>query len=614
MTTRTTITSGDRAATASPALLPLLLGCCPLGTVGRTYAFDPGDDVAGTLGGGILADAAYYMLRETQGRVRVTPATPTWSAAPAIAHTGTGPTVTCALTAGSPGCLDDHTILIAITGAGPLGTATADISYDGTTVNDSIVLPVEPAPSLLGTIDLTVITLSTLTATTLVLTAPAALTVTFTLPPTVEDIATQINAAAVLASTVHRAEISQDAAGTKKLRLYTTTGGAGVTLTIDAPTSTGEALLGFTSGATNLTGTGSAAKVTLPFTGLTYTFPAGAYTVVDRYLTTCVGPRASILALTTAATAAHDDFVNSPFGFMCVAQPSSTASNCAALEAAFNTLVVGWRADPNAAIFVSYVVGTPFHVASAVKATNDAAIATADAALLSAFASSSAGLNNVAGEDVYIPGATSLRLGSFRRTAALAWAVKRAAAAKLAADVGDGLVPEATLQAPDGATRARNEATASTKLGGGAGPGYSMLKSTSAGLGAVKFVPGATRAGGSSRLRFAGVVGVANEIARIVGGEVEGWEANTIVTDPQTKRIEDGEKASREDHLTGVLKPLLRPDDGVPNVSAFTVKIDNSGPFLDTGLVPTGISFVPLGEIEQVTVAISAVGTVTITG
>lgn len=613
MTTRTIITSGDRAATASPALLPLLLGCCPLGVVGKTYAFDPGDDVAGTLGGGMLADATYYMLRETQGRVRVTPASPSWSPAPSIVHVGTGPTITCALAAGAPGCFDDHTIVMTISGAGPLGTATADIAYDGTTVVDSIVLPAELAPSLLGTVDLGGITLSTLAATTLVFTVPAALTVTFTSPTSPEDIAAQINAAAILAVTVHRAEISQDTAGTKKLRLFTTTGGSGVTLTIDGPTSTGEAFLGFSSGAANLTGTGAPAKATLPFTGLTFTFPAGSYLKSETYTAPCTGPRAAIFPLTAAATAAHDDFVNNPFGFFVVAQPASTASNCAALEAALNTLVVGWRADPGAAIFVTYVVGAPFHAASSVKATNDAAITTADAALLAAFAASTADLNNVAGEDVYIPGASSLRGGIYRRTAALAWAVKRAAAPKLAADVGDGLVPEAALQAPDGATRARNEATSVTKLGGGAGPGFSVLKSTSAGLGAVKFAPGATRAGGSSRLRFAGVVGVANEIARLVGAEVEGWEANTIVTDPLTKRIEDGEKASREDHLTGVLKPLLRPDDGVPNVSAFTVKIDNSGPFLDTGLVPVGISFVPLGEIEQVTVAISAVGTVTIT-
>jgi hypothetical protein len=537
------------------------------------------------------------------------PAAPTWSAAPSITHTGTGPAVSCALANGAAGTFDDHTIVITIAVGGANGAAQASVAYDGTTAIETIAIPVEPSPTLLGTVDLTGLTLSTLNATTLAFTAPAALTVTFTTPTSVEDIAAQVNAQAIAGGKVHRAEIVQSSTGTKKLRLYTTTGGAGVTLTIDATTSTGEAILGFTSGASNLTATGTAATATLPFTGLTFTFPSGTYVKGDVYTAVCTGPRASISALVAAATAARNDFTNHPFGFIAVAQPSDGATNCAALESALSTLTAAWLADTTSPAFVTHVVGAPFHVVSSTVTTNDANIAAADAALLAAFNGAAANLDNVAVADIYIPGAPSLRSGTFRRTAALAWAVKRATAPKLAADVGEGLVAEGTLLAPDLATRARDEARATTKLGRGDGPGFSALKSTSAGLAAVKFAPGATRAGSSSRLRYAGVVGVALEIARLIFAEVEPWDALTLPTDPQTGRLEDGEKATREGHLTEILRATLRPDGGIANVSSYRVVVDNANRFIDDGRVAVKVTFVPLGEVEDVTVDITALGT-----
>ena len=88
MTTRTTIRSGDNASLASPALLPMLLGCCTAGTVGQIYTFDPGDDVSESLGGGTGSDECYALLRETQGRVRFSPATPTWGPTPSVTKSG----------------------------------------------------------------------------------------------------------------------------------------------------------------------------------------------------------------------------------------------------------------------------------------------------------------------------------------------------------------------------------------------------------------------------------------------------------------------------------------------------------------------------------------------
>ncbi len=606
----TTIKSGDRAATGSPAQIPCLIGCCSDGTVGTIYQFDPGDDVAGDLGGGPLADAVYHIHSTTGSRVVVSPATPTWSTAPSVTHSGTGPTVTCALTAGASGCYDDHTIVVTVKLGGILGSSQIGIAYDGSTEVDTIPTPTENAPHLVGTVDLATLTLSTLATKTLVLSAPAALTVTFTTPTSVDDIATQFNTAADGAGVLAHAQIRQNSSGNEYLDLYASTGGNGVTITIDDATSTGEALLGFSTADSNLTATGTAATLALPYTGITLTFPSGTYVKDDTYTMVCTGPRASISAISTAATAAHDAYVSKPFGFIAVVQPSNNATNCAALQSSLSTTIAGWQAATSSQLSVYAVIGGPFHVASSTLATNDSYILVSDNALVTAFSGSSAALDSVAHDDVYLEGSAALRSGKFRRTAAVAWAAKRAAASKIAADVADGILVSGSLLGPDGLTRARDESRASTKLGGGAGPGFSVLTSTSAGLGSPKFAPGATRAGSSSRLRYSGVVAVAKEIARLSFGVVEGWVGETIPSDPSTGAILDGEKSSREGAIRRVLEPTLFTDDGGPlNVSSLSVSIDNSGQFIDDGIVPTTISFVPLGEIEEVDIDITAVGT-----
>ncbi len=276
--------------------------------------------------------------------------------------------------------------------------------------------------------------------------------------------------------------------------MYSTAGGSGVSVTIDATAADADTLLGFTSVAGNLTASGSAAILPLPFTGLALTCAAGTYAKGERYRIACTGPRASISALTSATSASLSQYRTNPFGFVVVAQPSDSAANCAATDSAISTLTKAAIADANAPVYVTSVVSSPFHVASPIKATNDANILAADTALLAAFAAMPASLDNVAVDDVYLPGSSELRSGSYRRPASIAWAIKRASAAKIAADVADGLVPEATLKAPDGATLARDDNTTTVKLGRGDGPGFSALHGTSAGLGAVKFRPGATRA------------------------------------------------------------------------------------------------------------------------
>ncbi len=846
MTVRAGIRSADSAALGSPALIPLVIGCSSGGTPGQVYTFEPGQDVFGSIGGGIGADAVYYLLRATKGRVRYCGAVPTWTGAPSVAQVGSGPALTCALTGGAPGVYDDFTIVQTVVTGGDGGNGAAvSIAYDGSTAIETIPIPAEVPAVLTGTVNMVGFTYpyTGLNAKHLDFTAPSSAVITFgtgyltpqaiadafnTLAGTVPTAGSETSSAgsfpvalaagdtflgkvdqqgsadtltiaavaasktgsgatyaavtaghqividldgdpfdvvftgseasqaafhatinAVIAgfglatnsagqtkiSTTHkgssatgaivsgdadvlaslgltvstftpgsgnvanvasvtasefaglltatftggtagstgtaigidrviwatntagpsplgvhftsgsgvakitgfdtsehngtaggnlavRARISQDTAGASFFQLYSVNAGVSVTMTIDAAASDADTVLGFTVGAGNLTATGAAATLQLPKTGATYAYPASSsYVPGTTYTSICAGPRASIGAITDAAQAAYNAYINSPFGFIVVAQPSDTGSNAAALEVALATQTAAWAASTGSPAFVAFVVGSQFFVTSTTLATNTANIQIADAALLLAFQSTAANFGNCATCDVYLPGSTSLRFGLFRRTAALAWAAKRAGAAKLAADVGDGYVPEASLLSPNLATRARNDGTATTKLGGGQGPGFSALQSTPAGLSFVTFAPGATRAGPTSRLRYIGPLAVALEIARVVFPFVFVWQAQTVTVNPLTRQMSDDQKKQRQNDVYALISPILLPPGGAPNVSpigdglAALVVINDpaTGVFLDNGQVIVSISFVPLGEIEDVTVDIAATGAV-ITG
>ncbi len=65
-------------------------------------------------------------------------------------------------------------------------------------------------------------------------------------------------------------------------------------------------------------------------------------------------------------------------------------------------------------------------------------------------------------------------------------------------------------------------------------------------------------------------------------------------------------------HLTSVLLNTMRPDKGEPNVSAFSVRVLDppTGKYVDNGKTGVEFRFVPLGEIEDVSIIITATGTI----
>ena len=621
MTTSTQILSGDRVPLGSPALIPMILGPAPLATVGTTYVFDPGANVAQSIGAGMVADGILYLLRQTSSRVLFTASTGIWQTAPTLTHTGTGTAlISLSLSAGNAlGCYDDHAYAFVITQGGTALTgARVTIAYDGTTIAENIPVPPENPAVVRSTVDLNAqsYSWSALNGTTILFTAPASKTLTFASAPTsaqnVIDSLNTLALAAPLAVTFRLAQGTGAQLGQAFVEMLSTATGTTAAITIGSGTAL--SILGLTAATTN----GTAATYPLANTGLTATFPAtSAYILNDTFVGPSVGPRSSISAIHAAALAAWNQRQINPFGYMVVPQPADTAPNCAAIIVDLESLRATWQSDPTAPANEYAIVGSPWHTTSATQATNETNVATADSALLTAFSTAAASLNAVAVDDVYIPGA--LRTGIFRRSAAWAAAAKRAGAGVaqpyLAADFADGSIPEVTLIAADGLTRARNENTSTNKLGGLQGPGFAVCRTMADGK-SVKFVPGATRAGPASRLANIGDVAVANEIARLVQFVTEPWDGNRPPVDATPGASTFGfltaaEKQNRADQIDAVVRPILTPDAGKWNCSSFTITVSDpvSGRFIDNGKTPVKVGFVPLGEIQSVDITVAATGT-----
>jgi hypothetical protein len=118
------------------------------------------------------------------------------------------------------------------------------------------ILPTGGQATVIGTVDLTGVTLSTLNTKTLVLTdsATGAVTTTFTTPSSIANIAAQINTAMAGKNTF--ADIVTSAAGGQYLRIRDTTGRAASVETVAAGGNSSLAILGLTAATTNGVGLG----------------------------------------------------------------------------------------------------------------------------------------------------------------------------------------------------------------------------------------------------------------------------------------------------------------------------------------------------------------------
>jgi hypothetical protein len=389
------------------------------------------------------------------------------------------------------------------------------------------------------------------------------------------------------------------------LGLVTTAVSTSATLTLNNSPGTSAADLGFANGAT---ATGTNATRTLPASGLVLTFATGTYVAKESYLATCTGPRSSVAQRTAASLAARNAYNTNPFGFFADSMPTDLPATSAALEGAYDTQRLAWLNDANAPRDLYFLVAGPWHVASATAATNATNIGTHDAFMLST--PWTVAPESIIVDDVYLLGSTNTVSGKFRRVAAIAAACMRARAPRVAATMSEGNIPEASLTAGDGLTKARDQNTAVQDLSGMAGPGFFCLQTASDGVSAT-FALGANKAGASSRLRSDGDFAVACETARLAQSVVLGWKAQRPETDITTGAMTDAEKSLRHDAVDAVIGPFLRPAQGLPNCSGYDIAILDppTGRFTDNGITPTKITIYELGTIQQVVLVIGLAGT-----
>ena len=100
--------------------------------------------------------------------------------------------------------------------------------------------------------------------------------------------------------------------------------GSGITETISEDGDI-DLELGFTTAAGNLTTTGAAATLVIPYVGITLTFADGTYVADDTYTMTTTGPTASVAAITAAETLIRNS--GYAFGYILPLVVPSSAGN-----------------------------------------------------------------------------------------------------------------------------------------------------------------------------------------------------------------------------------------------------------------------------------------------
>lgn len=418
------------------------------------------------------------------------------------------------------------------------------------------------------------------------------------------ELASDFNTLAAAAPLAIRARTYEASTGEEYFELYSAGSGVGVSATIDDATSTADTLLGFNSSApSNITATGTAAAVTFAWLGFTATCAAGSYSSAEVYTINLAGPRGSVMAYSDALDTAIDNYGTKPFGYVVVVEELATNTVARTLYDTLRATAATKRSDPDAPVLFDVVTPTAFHAASATRATNDAAIATFDAGLLVAMTGAAASLENIAIDDCYVSGPPKMP-GTFRRPATWAAAFKRSTLQRIAGNPCDGTVG-VSLRAADGATYARDEARASTKLGRLAGAGYWTLKSTVDG--GTKFESSATRAGALSRYRNPGAVAIALAMSRAILPQLQAWEGTWEGDEDSPIAISPDQAQHRAGVLEALIDPVAYPVNQPKNVTKYSVTITGATTG-DDGDVQVALVFNPLLVAESVTVTVTATG------
>lgn len=584
----TNISSADNPLAPDNSAILAIIGPSESGTVGLVYQLSPGQEPYDSLGGGWLSEDASIAL-DRGATVVAVPATTTAGSIGTVTKSSTGPAITLS---GTP-LLDLPLFTLQVKTAGDRdgGAAVLSVLFDGSSPVLDVPIPPAPQATLIGTVDLTALTLSTLDTETLLLTPDdhAEMTVTFAAVTTIQDILDQINAVAVAATSAMRASLSQG----KFLKITSGTHGTGSTLACNA-TSTADSTLGIS----NTPAAGAAATTTLPYTGIVLTFATGTYVLDETYTAAIVGPSCSESALMIAADALRSSGV--AFGQVLINQPTADGAALRVIVDALGTKLAGWQGGAET-IFENAIVAGPLGT------TGDAGIQANDNDVKAAMLGHVDRGILVAHGDNYQAGHKVG--GSHRRSPAIVVAA-RLATKSLSKDPGYGAfgpLEGANLNSPDGVTKARNEATATVKMGGSTGPGFTVLTTKS---GSPYVVHGVTRAGPTSRFVHVGVLRATYRAATVLFFALQAYENwDPLLAPNGTMRNSDADTV--ESALNEVLGEGVLREPNQHLSDAFTA-VDRTEVIANTNDFTVDATLQMKGQAENIRLRITTAGVLTL--
>ena len=561
-------------------------GVCTSGVAGTLYELSAGQDPTPTLGHGPLAvaDARAARLADAQRYCLKVEAT-TAGTISSVTQSGSGPTISVAGSAfdaisATPWIAAK--VKIKVIRGGALGVARIAVALDGANYLYELDIPAESPATVLGTVDVTTLSLpSALDTLTLVLNYEGNLaqTCTFSAPGTPAAVVSQVDA---LSGAV--ADLVQG----KYLRIRRPTVGTSSTLAVNA-SSTAEVLLGLAT----TQATGAASTVTLPGTGLVLTFASGTYVEGDTYTFTTTAPRCSLAAISAAITAALTADPAVRFGLFVPVQAPLDDADLRAYADALDALCQGWEAGDDRR-YIVWLAGAPL----------DGTDAADKAAMLSHVSKHGA----VATRDCYLVSAAPQPAGQLRASAVEQLAIRCVSQASFSDDVGfGGYGPlECLLRGPDG-TLARNEATATVKLGGSKGAGFTVLTSKG---GKAYFKRGVTRAGSTgpyARFVDLGVLRATKAVSQVLYDLLQAYENPTFDLNADGT-IFEGDAAALE---AAFKEPCDELFVRARHFSRFVVQIDRAEKISDTRALKVVWRAQIRGQGEDINGTLTVGGTLT---
>jgi hypothetical protein len=575
MTISTTIQQTSSPLPTSAANAIALVAYINGATANQVYAVgSPGEAAALGNGPGVMCAAA--ITQKSGQTLYVVSPTTSGGSCGSVAETpaGTGPTITVA---GTP-YYKLPRVAVKVVTAGVCGVGQFKIAKDGYTYGEILDIPAEPKATIVGTVDLSGITLATLNATTIIITASVggAQTITFTTPADVADVAVQANAQ----TTNMTWSIRQG----KYLVVEDDVPGSTSSLSVNAA-CTADLLVGITG-----TAAGAASTYLIPNIGVTITFPASSAYVLDTvysFATTCPVPS------TANVDTAIDALRNSGYSF---AHTGNLHGDVDSYDTLAHATAAATKMDglETYSLYATANLGCPYTDAD-----------TTAKAAFSGYVTSKGQVNIYAG-DVYVNGGGNVTgMPGVYRVSALWYGLARKACYRYSSNEANGqydILDNFSIKSPDGSTYARDEKTASTKLR----PFHFNVLETRATSPAGPWIKrGISRAAASSLFRHPNLSTMIRRAVVVVLACAARFESDDPPVNADGTIQEAEAKIIEGAILAPLATELLAPNP--KHASAVVVQVNRTHDITADDTLPISISVQSKGQAENLTLTINLV-------